>query len=428
MSYLNRRDFAKLLGAAATVSALGACAATPSAAAKARVVVIGGGFGGATAAKYIRRADPGIEVTLVERQKTFVTCPFSNAVIGGLRDLPSITFGYDVLASRHGIRVVHDTAVAVDPAARSVRLAGGQSLAYDRLVVAPGIDINWSGIPGYDEAAAELAPHAWKAGAQTTLLRRQLEALPDGGLVVISAPANPFRCPPGPYERASLIAWYLKNNKPKSKLLILDAKETFSKQGLFLDAWAKLYPGLVEWVPLSKDGKVVKVDARALTVETDFGTKHKAGVLNIIPPQKAGQIAHAAGLVDDSGWVPVDPRTFESTKAAGVYVVGDATIASPMPKSGFVANAQAKVVAAAIVAALNGREASEPSWANTCYSLITPTYGISVAGVYVAGEKGLAEVPGSGGVSPKDAPDATRQLEAKYASAWYDAITDDTFG
>jgi sulfide dehydrogenase [flavocytochrome c] flavoprotein subunit len=422
--FVSRRSFGRM---AIATAALGFAGHGSARAATGRVVVIGAGFGGATAARFIRRADPGIEVTLIERSDRIVTCPFSNLVLGGLRGMDSITFGFEGLR-RDGIRLVRGEAVGIDPARKAVRLADGTIFAYDKLVVAPGIDLHWSALDGYDEAAAELAPHAWKAGPQTMLLRRQLEAMPDGGLVVMVAPDNPFRCPPGPYERASMIAWYLKTHKPRSKILILDAKDAFSKQGLFQDAWAKLYPGMIEWVPLAKDGKVIRVDARALVAETEFGSRHKADVLNVIPPQSAGAIARHAGLADGSGWVPVEPRSFEARRMPDVHVVGDATIANPMPKSGFVANSQGKVVAAAIVAALNGRPAPDPSWINTCYSTVAPDYGISIAGIYTVGEKGLAEVPGSGGTSPRQAADAIRLQEARFAKSWYQAITADTWG
>lgn len=425
MTHLSRRSFTLLAGVSTLAGLSGCVATTPI---KARVVVIGGGFGGATTAKYIRRLDPLIQVTLVERSRSFITCPFSNAVLGGLQDIASITHSYDALSERWGIDVIHDEAIAIDTVKKTVALKGGRQVPYDKLVVAPGIDFKWNAIEGYDEKAAEILPHAWKAGAQTVALRKQLEALEDGGVVALSVPANPYRCPPGPYERASLIAHYLKTKKPKSKLLILDGKDAFSKQGLFQDAWAKLYPGLIEWVPLSKDGKITKVDVAARVLETEFGTKHKVGVANVIPPQQAGAIAHSAGLVDKSGWVPVDPKTFEAKQAKDVHVVGDATIANPQPKSGFIANAQGKVVAAAIVNAVNGKPALEPSWANTCYSLIAPDYAVTVAGVYRVGDKGLEEVPNSGGVSPKDATAEFRAREARYARDWYQSITADTWG
>jgi len=425
MSRFDRRSFLALAGAAGIASLAGACASGPVGTGP-RVVVIGGGFGGATAAKYLRRLDPSLRVTLVERNRTFTTCPFSNAVIGGLRDPARNTFGYDGIES-HGIEVIHAEVTAIDVAARLVVLDGGDRLPYDRLVLSPGIDFKW-GEQGYDEASADLAPHAWKAGAQTLLLRRQLEALDDGGLVILSVPGNPYRCPPGPYERASLIAHYLKTHKPRSKLLLLDAKDSFSKQGLFQEGWEALYPGLIEWVPAAKDGKVARVDAKTLTVETEFGTKHKAGVLNFIPRQTAGTIAIKAGLTDASGWVPVVPKTFQSVKAPEIYVIGDATIANPQPKSGFTANSQAKVAVAALIASLRGVEPADPIWMNTCYSLLSPSYGITVAGVYRVIDGKVAEVPGSGGVSPKGASPQFRALESAYAESWYSNITQDIWG
>lgn len=425
MTHFDRRGFLGLAGAAG-IASLGAGCATGPAGNGPRVVVVGGGFGGATAAKYLRLFDPNLRVTLVERNKVFYTCPFSNAVLAGLRDIDSLARGYGKLAAR-GVDVIHDEVVGIDPVKHEVVLEGGRTLGYDKLVLSPGIDIKW-GAQGYDEAAAELAPHAWKAGAQTLLLRRQLEALPDGGLVVLSIPVNPYRCPPGPYERASLIAHYLKTHKPRSKLLLLDAKDTFSKQGLFQEGWDQLYKGLLEWVPASKDGKVVRVDAKTRTVETELGTIHKADVLNFIPQQSAGRIALDSGLADASGWVPVLANTFQAAKAADIHVVGDATIAAPQPKSGFVANSQAKVVAAAIVASLKGQPVADALWANTCYSLIAPTYGITVAGVYRVKDGKIAEVPGSGGVSAKAAPPLIRSLEATYAESWYTNISEDIWG
>jgi len=390
------------------------------------VVVVGGGFGGATCAKYIRRADPAIEVTLVEPRRQFVTCPFSNAVLAGLRDMASLTYGYDGLQQRHGVRVVHATATEIDPSARRVTLDNGSTLAYDRLVLSPGIEVRWGAIEGYDAAASEVFPHAWLAGPQTVLLRQQLEAMADGGLVVITAPEEPFRCPPGPYERASLIAYYLKTHKPRSKLLILDAKDTFTKQELFRTAWVRLYPGLLEWVPRSQSGRVVRVDIRTGTVHTDF-EEYKPAVANIIPPQRAAAIARAAGLDDGTGWCTVRASTFESVVHAGVHIIGDATIAAPMPKSAFSANNQAKVCAAAVVALLRGQPAPAPALMNTCYSLVAPDYGISIAAVYQVVDDKIAIVQGSSGVSPLDAPNETRVLEAEYAKSWYANITADVF-
>lgn len=426
-SGVNRRQLLKGLGAVSLLPLVGGVSPFALGGQHAgKVVVVGGGFGGATAAKYLKRANPAIEVTLIEPAETFYTCPFSNLHLGGLRSMQEISHGYDELRDRYGVQVIHAMAEDVNAEAHTVRLSTGDELAYDRLVLSPGIDIRWNALEGYDEAAAEKAPHAWKAGSQTEILRSQLEAMDDGGTFVMVAPANPFRCPPGPYERASLIANYLAQHKPKSKLLILDAKDNFSKQGLFMEGWERLYGDRIEWVGLSNDGRVTRVDADRLEVETEFGTLHKADVLNVIPPQKAGWIAERAGVTDESGWVPVKAETFESQLAQDIYVVGDASVAAPMPKSGFCANAQAKVVAAAIAASLESRPAPEAYWTNTCYSLVGPEYGISVAGVYRVQDGVIAEV--SGGVSPSAAPDTTRALEAEYAVGWYNAICQDTWG
>jgi NADPH-dependent 2,4-dienoyl-CoA reductase/sulfur reductase-like enzyme len=419
-----RRQFLEL-SAAAAAAVLGPRLARAQTSGP-RVVVIGGGFAGASCARALRQADPKIAVTLVEPNATFTACPFSNSVIVGMRELSAQQFTYERVAA-DGITILRTSATAVDAPARSVTLADGAKLAYDRLVLAPGIDIRWGALAGYDEAASVQLPHAWRAGDQTLLLRRQLEAMDDGGLVVIAAPANPFRCPPGPYERASLIAHFLKTKKPKSKLLVLDAKDTFSKQRLFQAAWAELYPGLLEWVPLSKGGNVTSVDAATRTLVTDFG-KHQAKVANVIPPQKAGRIAEVAGVTDRSGWCPIDPVTFESKLQAGIHVIGDAAIAGAMPKSAFAANSQAKVCAAAVAALVAGGTPSSPKLINTCYSLVAPDYGISVAGVYQPTSGQLADVPGAGGVSPSDAPRETRKAEAVLAEAWFRTITGEAFG
>ena len=419
----SRRDFLKtaVAGASAAVLPLPAIAQG----AGGRVVVVGGGFGGATCARFIRRIDPRIAVTLVEASPTFTACPFSNLVIVGLRDLKAQEFGYDKLAADQ-VTVQISPATAIDAQGRNVTLGNGASLPYDRLVLSPGIDIRWDGLPGYTEAAAERMPHAWKAGEQTLLLRRQLEAMEDGGTVVISAPANPFRCPPGPYERASLIAYYLKTKKPRSKLIVLDAKDAFSKQGLFQGAWKALYPNL-EWVSLSSGGKVTSVDPGAMTLVTDFA-RHKADVANVIPPQKAGRIAEIAGTADRTGWCPIDPATFESKLQPNIHVIGDASIAGAMPKSAFTANAQAKVCAAAVAKLVAGGKPDDPRLINPCYSLVAPDYGISVAGVYRPADGQLKDVEGSGGVSPINAPASTRAAEATFANGWFSTITQEVFG
>jgi sulfide dehydrogenase [flavocytochrome c] flavoprotein subunit len=429
MGKTTRRNFVLSVGAlGAATSTLGWPVPGHAKAAGGRVVVIGGGFGGASCAKYLRRLSSDIDVTLVERDSKFMTCPFSNAVLGGMYDMDFITHGYDALRDKYGVKVVHDSAVDIDAGAKKVRLGGGSSLPYDRLVVSPGIDLRWDAIEGYDEAASATMPHAWKAGEQTMILRRQLEAMPDGGVVIIAPPGNPFRCPPGPYERASLIAHYLKKNKPRSKILIFDAKPKFSKQPLFEQGWEALYPGMIEWISETDGGAIDGVDVKAMTVNPTFGDPQKGDVINVIPPQKAGTIAEVAGLTDDNGWCPVNQRTFESKLQKDVHVIGDASIATPMPKSGFAASSQGKVCATAIVASLTGQEMPDPSYVNTCYSLVGPDYGISVAAVYRLGDAGIAAVPGAGGVSPKDAGDEFRVAESRYAVGWYQSITSDTWG
>ncbi len=421
---IGRREFLKTAasGASAAVLPLSALGQATGG----RVVVIGGGFAGATCARELKRRDSRLAVTLVEANANFIACPFSNGVIAGLREMQDQQFGYDRLA-QDGVTLLLVAATAVDPPSHTVTLANGATLQYDRLVLAPGIDINWDALPGYGEAAAERMPHAWRAGAQTVLLRRQLEAMADGGLVVISAPANPFRCPPGPYERASLIAYYLKTKKPKSKLIILDSKDAFSKQRLFQNAWAALYPELIEWVPLSSGGKVTSVDPAAMTLTTDFAT-HKADVATIVPPQKAARIAGLAGVADRSGWCPIDPVSFASTLQPDIHVIGDAAIAGAMPKSAFAANAQAKACAAAVATVLAGGTPVAPKLINTCYSLVAPDYGISIAGVYHPVNGQLVDVEGAGGISPLDAPASMRAEEANIANGWFRTITAEVFG
>jgi sulfide dehydrogenase [flavocytochrome c] flavoprotein chain len=420
----SRRHFVKAAIAAGASSALRQAPAVAQG--TSRVVVVGGGFAGSTCARELKRLDSKLQVTMVEANPTFTACPFSNAVIAGLRELKAQQFTYEGVASDE-VKLAVATAIAIDPQVRTVALDSGEALSYDRLVLAPGIDIRWDALPGYDEAAANRMPHAWKAGDQTMLLRRQLEAMEDGGLVVISAPANPFRCPPGPYERASLIAYYLKTRKPHSKLIVLDSKDVFSKQRLFQNAWKELYPGLLEWVSLSSGGKVISVDPTTNTLVTDFA-KHEAKVANVIPPQKAGRIAERAGVADQTGWCAIDPVTFESRLQPNIHVIGDAAIAGGMPKSAFAANAQAKVCAAAVVKLLRGETPAPPKLINTCYSLVAPDYGISIAGVYYPANGQLAEVPGSGGVSPVDAPRSTRSLEAMLSNDWFRTITTEVFG
>ena len=424
MPRCDRRTFLKLAGSVTLMAGAGIPA--PSLArTKARVVVIGAGYGGAIVAKYLRLADPGIHVTLVEKNRHFVSCPLSNEVISGQRTIDSLTFGFDGLRG-HGVEVVHAEAREVDAAAKRVVLAGGETLPYDYAVASPGVDFRWGAIEGYDEAAVAHMPHAWKAGPQTLLLRRQVEAIPDGGTVYIVAPPNPFRCPPGPYERAAQIAHYLQPRKPRCKVVILDAKTVFSKQGLFQAGWKQHYGDMISWVPGHEDGKVLRVDPEKRMLFTDF-SDIKGDVVNVIPPQKAGVVAARSGLVDDSGWCPVDPRSFESSLHPDVFVVGDSCIAGAMPKSGYAANTQAKVCAANIVARVNGDTPPPPSYVNTCYSLVSPEHGISVAAVYQLKDGDIVGVDGAGGVSPADAPPWVRRREAVYAHSWYRNIVADMF-
>ena len=403
---------------------LGVLAAPAMAQARPRVIVIGGGFAGAMAARSL--VARGIATTLVEPNALYTACPLSNAVIGGFRTIEQQRFSYDRVAAS-GVTIVQQEAQGIDAAARIVTLADGQRLSYDRLVMAPGIDLRYSALPGYSEAAAEIMPHAWKAGQQTVLLRQQLEAMPDGGRVIMAIPAIPYRCPPGPYERAGLIAHYLKTHKPKSKLILLDAKDSFSKQKLFQAAWERFYPGLIEWVPLSKGGKVIEVDPATKTLTTEFG-REKADVANVIPPQSAGAIAQRAGLTDRTFWCPVHSATFESTLVPNIHVIGDAAIMGSMPKSAFSAHMQAEACAAQIALLFAQREPERFKLMNTCYSLVTPDYGISVAGVYHVRDGRIVDVEGAGGVSAADAPDDDRAREAAYAVDWFNRVTRQTYG
>jgi sulfide dehydrogenase [flavocytochrome c] flavoprotein chain len=390
-----------------------------------RIVVIGGGFGGASCARALRRIDPKLQLTLVEPNRTFTACPFSNEVIAGLREIGAQQFSYDLIAAE-GIIVIAEAAVRIDAKTRIVGLAGGQSLAYDRLVLAPGIDLKFDALSGYDEAAAGKMPHAWKAGEQTLLLRRQIEAMDDGGLIALAVPATPSRCPPAPYERASLIAHYLKTRKPRCKILILDAKDGFPQQRLFENAWKELYSGMIERVSLSQGGRVTSVDPVTNTLVTDFGN-YTAQVANVIPPQQAGRIAAIAGAVDNTGWCPIDPVTFASKLVPDIHVIGDACIGGGIPKSASAANAQAKACAAAIVKLIAGRQPEMPRLLGACYNMVAPGYAFSLSGIYQPKDGMFAETEG-GGTSPVDAPREVRMREADDALSWYQRITVETFG
>lgn len=427
MSGIKRRTVLQFGGAAIVGAALG----FPSLALGAgrKVVVVGGGVGGCTTAKYLKKMDPSIEVTLITDQPKYTSCMMSNEVISGERNLESLMFGYDGL-KKHGVKILIEHVVGIDPAQKAVQTAAGKRLAYDACVVSPGVDFKWDSIDGYDEEVAERIPHAWYAGPQTLTLRKQVQSMPDGGRVIISAPPNPFKCPPGPYERASQIAMYCKHHKPKAKVLILDAKDAFSKQPAFEKGWSQLYgygtdDSMIEWVGAAGGGKVEALDAQSRTLK-GLVENFQGDVISIIPPQKAGKIAFSADLVEDD-WCPVDKKTFESSRHPGIYVLGDASSAATMPKSGYAANSQAKVAAAAIAARFNGKEPPEPTYVNTCYSIVGEDFGISVAAVYDfnAADNMIESIPNSGGVSPLDASAEIRKREVSYAHSWFDNVIDD---
>lgn len=421
---LDRRSFIKILGSASGV-ALAGCAGAPSVSSGSaaeimpksgrRVVVVGGGFGGSIAAKYVRMLDASIEVVLVERNKQFISCPFSNFYIAGLMDdMTKLTINYDKLAANHGIKMVYAEVTAVDPAAKTVVTSAG-TVKYDHLIMSPGIDFRTEEVEGYDEHTPHVIPHAWKAGEQSTLLRNQLQAMPDGGKVIISMPLTPYRCPPGPYERSCLIAHYLKTHKPKSKLFLLDANpDVVSKKPLFTKAWNEYYKGIFEYVP---GKKVTRVDAKDKNLIVEGIEDHKGDVVNFIPPQRAGSIAVKAGLVgEDKKWCPVNPVTFESTKHKFIHVIGDSSVAGAMPKSGYSANSQAKVCAMNVVAMMNGKELTELSGINVCYSALDDHQSVSIAAVYKVIDGKIAAVPNSGGISPADF--SLTKMEHIYGESW----------
>jgi sulfide dehydrogenase [flavocytochrome c] flavoprotein subunit len=409
--------------AATGVAALGTRAAPGQAGA--RVVVVGGGIGGATVAKYLAASVPKLDVTLVEPKLQYTTCFYSNLYLAGIRSLESLTHDYETLSGKYGIRVIHDTATAIDPVAKTVTLAGGAKLTYDRAVVAPGIAFKFDAIEGYDAAAPQVMPHAWNAGPQTELLRQQLESMEDGGVFVIGAPPDPFRCPPGPYERACLVAYYFKQFKPRAKILILDAKDSFFEQDLFEDAWDRHYPGMIEWLPGQFTGGIKSVDVKTRAIKT-VGETFAASVANIIPPQMAGELAQRVGLVDQSGWCPIDPTTFESKLQPGIHVVGDAISGGDMPKSAFATNSQAKVCAFAIAAALTGSEQLPPHLFNTCFTLLAPSDAASDAISFkpVAGSLKINDIF----ISQVGESEELRRLVAREADGWYAAFTHDVFG
>ena len=422
MTKLDRRQFNGLIGAGALTAGLSLPAYAQGA--RPKVVVIGGGAGGATAARYIAKDSKGeIDVTLVEPSKNYYTCFFSNLYLGGFRDYASIGHDYVDLAKVHGINVVHDWAVGIDREGKRVTLASGESIPYDRLVLSPGIDMKYDSVEGYSIEAQDKMPHAWKSGTQVALLKAQVEAMEEGGTFVMVPPPNPYRCPPGPYERVSMIAHLLREKNPTAKVIVLDPKEKFSKQALFAEGWERNYPGMVEWIPASISGGIQNVNPDTMEIETELDT-FKASAASVVPAQKAGQICHVAGLTDGD-WCPIVPATMQSAKDENIHILGDASVASAMPKSGFSANSQAKVAANAIRAALTGSRAFPARFANACWSLIDTQNGVKVGANYKAGEEKIEVVDKF--ISQPDESPEVRAATAQEADAWYEAITADMF-
>ncbi len=425
---MQRRDLLKTASALLVAGTAGCATTTPrELPGSARVLVVGGGYGGATAAKYLRLFSANtLDVVLVEPEPAFMSCPLSNLVVGGTRTLADITVSYDGLA-RHGVRVVRDRVSGIDPTGRLARLASGATIRYDRLILSPGVEMMWDGVAGLRQASADgRIVQAWKAGHETQTLRGQLEAMPDGGTFAIAIPEAPYRCPPGPYERACLVAAYFKRAKPRSKVLILDANgEVTSKGALFRKAWAELYPGMVEYRP---QHKAVSVDAATNTLQFEIQDDVRADVLNVLPPMRAGAIAVETGLADaNARWCTVTFLNFESTVARHIHVLGDSIqIAPAMPKSGHMANSQAKVTAAAIVAELSGQPAdAAPMLSNTCYSFVDSERAVHVASIhaYNSAQHTFLPVHDAGGLSS-----AANDLEGRYAWNWARTIWADSLG
>lgn len=420
---LNRRHFIAVGTAAAATLSVPAVLA--EGAGRPRVVVIGGGAGGATAARYIAKDSKGaIDVTLVEPTRSYFTCFFSNLYIGGFTGLEDIAHTYGALAATYGINVIHDRAIAIDRDAKTVSLGGGALLSYDKLILSPGIDFVEDAVPGWSVAAQNRMPHAYKAGSQSELLKAQIMAMPEGGLFAMVAPPNPYRCPPGPYERVSMVAHVLKQTNPTAKILVIDPKEKFSKQALFEEGWQRHYGGMVERIGPDFGGTNVRVDPGAMTVDID-GTVEKVDVCNVIPAQQAGRIAHLAG-VTDGRWAPVNAADMSSRTDPDVHVLGDAAAQGDMPKSGFAANSQAKVCAMAVRGALTGSKVFPAKFTNTCWSLIAENDGVKVGATYEATEEKIAKVDGF--ISQTGEDTATRKATFEESVGWYAGITADMFG
>ncbi len=423
---MHRRSFLRLLAAAGVLPAMSGMARS-----RPRVVIVGAGYGGATCARYLAYANAGIDIVLVEASRLIHTCPFSNYVIGGFFHMDDLTWSLRGL-EQLGVTVVCARALAFDPSRKTLTLDDGQNLTWDRLVLSPGIDVHTSAIEGYDAKAVAVMPHAWKAGPQTLDLARRLRAVKNGGVVVITVPDYPYRCPPAPYERAAVMAWYLKNHgRERCKILIFDAKSAFTKQDLFRQGWEQLYPGMIEWTG-GDDARLIRVDAAAMRLYMAGGDTVRCDLANVIAPQRAAKIARDGGLgrrgPEGGNWCRVNGFTLESREVPNVHVLGDSIVPGDMPKSGFAANAQGKACAAALVAILHERSVRAPVFMNVCYSLLGPDYGISIAGLYRAGKKRITAIGGAGGVSPLSADRSFRRREARAARGWYEAMAQEMYG
>jgi len=429
---MTRRELIKLFGAG-IVSNLGIWGASSSAFANSvpHVVIVGGGFGGSTAAKYLRLANASVKITLVEPNKEYITCPRSNDVVVGLMAMSEITLNYDTLRKSYDINIVHDRVVGLEADKKVIVLASGKSIGYDKLIVSPGVDFKYDAVEGWSKAIADTSmPHAWKAGAQTLILKDQVQKMRQGGVFLMVAPANDYRCPPGPYERASLVAEYFQKHNPRAKVVILDAKDSFSKDKAFKKGWERLYGygtdrSLIDWVSASNGGRVTRVDARTNTVYAQGGAV-TADAVNFIPEQKAADLAVKMGLVDATGWCPINRTTFESLLVKDVYVLGDATSADSMPKSGYSASSQAKVCVQAISDQLSGKPVGIPSMINVCYSLVGQNYGISSTDIFKVIDGKIDRLPSSAVSSITDSP-AQPLLEAIYQRNWHRTFIDDSF-
>jgi NADPH-dependent 2,4-dienoyl-CoA reductase/sulfur reductase-like enzyme len=426
MTDLTRRQFGLLAGASLGTLATPLFAPAVLGQGKPKLVVIGGGPGGGTVARYVNKDLNGaVEVTLIEPQKDFTTCFFSNIYVGGYRSFESITHNYDKV-KKEGVKVIHEAAAGIDRDKKQVTLASGERVPYDRLVVAPGIDIKFDSVPGYSEAASLIMPHAWKPGGQTELLVKKLNALEDGDTIVMIAPPNPYRCPPGPYERVSMFAHVLKKKgHTKSKIIVLDPKPTFSKQALFMEGWEKHYPGMIEWQDPKVHGGIKGVDPNTGEIKTDLAN-YKATLANVIPAQMAGKIARDANLADQSGFCPIDPENMKSKMDANIFVIGDACIPGDMPKSAFSANSQAKVAAMIIGGELGNARTFPARYSNTCWSLIETDDDVKVGGTYEPGEGKLKAVTTF--VSQKGEAADLRKNNYKESVDWYASIIGDVFG